>query len=338
MNQIIVNKSKSELFAYLLLLITMILWGATMPLGRWMVSESLGETIPPLIIVIIRFAIVVFVLFIIVFWKNKNISGQFARENWKPLSILGVLIIGVYQTGFMLGEFYTSASDVSLIISSSPIWLLVIAVTVLKERITIKKVLGAVIGFIGVIAIIGFSPNVNVPDRMLGSAFTLLAAISTAIYTLYLRRFTKKVTDSSGKAPSSLLIITWSSLFGLILIAPITLFFHPQYLTLSSYLIIPARIWVGIGYLVFFATVIGLLAYIEGVKRLSADRAIIFLNLVPVLGVLLSAWFLGEIIDPVVHTLSLSLIIIGVMLVNSKTKPKILSKKAQHNVGRSTLS
>ena len=300
----------------------MVIWAGTMPLGRWMVSESLGDTIPPLIIVIIRFTIAVIVLLLIMRWKEHSIDISFARTYWKQLSVLGFLIIGIYQTGFMFGEFFTSASDVSLVIASSPIWLLIIARLILKESVTAKKLIGMVMGFVGVIIIISFSPNVNVPDRILGNAFALMASLATAVYTLRLRHFNKKVKGERGTAPSSLKIITWSLFFGLILTAPISLLLHPEYLALNAYLTIPIRIWGGIFYLAFFATIFGLMGYIEGVKRLSPDRAIIFLNIVPILGVLLSVILLNEIFDPLIHSLSLGLIVIGLTLVNRQFKPK----------------
>ena len=89
----------------------------------------------------------------------------------------------------------------------------------------------------------------------------------------------------------------------------------------ENYFVIPERIWLGIFYLAFLSTIIAYLTYIEGVSRLGAGRAAIFINFVPVVGISLSAIFLHEIIDPVVHLLSFLLITLGVTLVNKKVKP-----------------
>ena len=63
------KKLKSEdnrpLFvAYLLLIAATIIWGGSWPLGRWLVSEDVGgETIPPLIIAVVRYFIVIWCFF-----------------------------------------------------------------------------------------------------------------------------------------------------------------------------------------------------------------------------------------------------------------------------------
>ena len=50
------TSKKHEIFAYILLILTAIIWGGTWPLGRWLVSEEVGgETIPPMMIVVIRY-------------------------------------------------------------------------------------------------------------------------------------------------------------------------------------------------------------------------------------------------------------------------------------------
>jgi drug/metabolite transporter (DMT)-like permease len=82
------------------------------------------------------------------------------------------------------------------------------------------------------------------------------------------------------------------------------------------YFQVPERVWFGVGYLAFISTVLGYWFYLEGVKRLSASRAAIFQNLVPIFGVGLSVILLREIFDPLIHTSSILLIITGITLVN----------------------
>ncbi len=51
---------KQEIIAYMLLILTSVIWGGTWPLGRWLVSEEVGgATIPPFMIATIRYFLVV---------------------------------------------------------------------------------------------------------------------------------------------------------------------------------------------------------------------------------------------------------------------------------------
>jgi drug/metabolite transporter (DMT)-like permease len=56
------------------------------------------------------------------------------------------------------------------------------------------------------------------------------------------------------------------------------------------------------------------------VNRLNATRVIVFLNLIPIFGILLSSLWLGEKLDILVHTISLVIILLGVAIVNTKSK------------------
>jgi drug/metabolite transporter (DMT)-like permease len=84
---------------------------------------------------------------------------------------------------------------------------------------------------------------------------------------------------------------------------------------------VPERVWWGLFYLIFISTLIGYWLFIEGIKRLTAVRAAVFQNLVPVFGITLSAIFLQETIDPLAHVTSTALIIIGILLVNRTRQP-----------------
>jgi len=87
-------------------------------------------------------------------------------------------------------------------------------------------------------------------------------------------------------------------------------------LSIDAYFQIPFRIWLGILYFAFLATLYSFLVFTEAINKLGATSSAVFLNFLPVWGVGLSAIFLQEIIDPLIHTLSFILIIGGVVMVN----------------------
>ncbi|MFX1454630.1 MAG: DMT family transporter [Promethearchaeota archaeon] len=317
---------KQEIVAYILLILTMIIWGGTWPLGRWLVSEEVGgATIPPLMIAVIRYLLAIICFFPILKFRERTLNWQFAKDNWKILVLMGLLSVTIYQVGYLLGEIFTAASDASIMVATNAVWVVIISSSFLKtESFTWKKIIGTLLAFTAVVIVVGFSPNVNVLNRILGDVLILIAAFAYAIYTTTSRYFLNKAQKNPDSyQPSSLWIITWVSLFGFLTTTPIALILNPEYFNPVEYLYIPPRIWIGISYLAFLSTIGAYTFYLEGVKRLSASRAAIFQTLVPLFGVIFSAIFLQEQFDIFIYPIALFLVISGISLVNLKNTKSI---------------
>ena len=312
---------KQEIIAYFLLILTTIIWGFTWPLGRWLVSEEVGgATIPPFMIAVIRYFLAVICFFLILRFKEGTLNWQFAKKNWKILALMGLLSVTVYQAGYLIGELLTSASDASIMVATNAVWVIIISSAFLKtERFAWRKMVGSLLAFTAVVIVVGFSPNLNVENRILGDIMILLGAFAYATYTVISRFFLNKTRENAESyQPSSIWIMTWVSLFGFLITTPIALIISPEFLIPATYLTIPPRIWIGISYLAFISTIGAYTFYLEGVKRLNASRAAIFQALVPLFGVLFSAIFLHEDFDVVVYPVALLLVILGIILVNLK--------------------
>jgi len=312
---------KQEIIAYVLLILTTIIWGFTWPLGRWLVSEEIGgATIPPFMIAVIRYFLAVICFFLILRFKEGTLNWQFAKKNWKILALMGLLSVTVYQAGYLIGELLTSASDASIMVATNAVWVIILSSAFLKtERFAWRKMVGSLLAFTAVIIVVGFSPNVNVENRILGDIMILMAAFAYAAYTVISRFFLNKTReDAESYQPSSIWIMTWVSLFGFLITTPIALIISPEFLIPATYITIPSRVWIGISYLAFISTIGAYTFYLEGVKRLNASRAAIFQALVPLFGVLFSALFLQEEFDVIVYPFALLLVVLGITLVNLK--------------------
>ena len=313
---------KQEIVAYILMIVTSIIWGGTWPLGRWLVSEEVGgATIPPFMIAVIRYFLAVICFFLILRYKEGTLNWQFAKEHWKILALMGLLSVTIYQAGYLIGELLTSASDASIMVATNAVWVVIFSSFFLKtERFAWRKMVGALLAFTAVVIVVGFSPNVNVENRILGDIMILIAALAYAIYTVISRFFINKTRDNTESyQPSSIWIMTWISLFGFLITTPIALIISPEFIIPATYLSIPPRVWIGISYLAFISTIVAYTFYLEGIKRLNASRAAIFQALVPLFGVLFSALFLQEEFDAFVYPFALLLVIVGIILVNRKT-------------------
>ena len=323
MNSTLDANRKQEIIAYILMILTTIIWGGTWPLGRWLVSEEVGgATIPPFMIAVIRYFLAVICFFLILGFKERTLNWQFAKKNWKILALMGLLSVTVYQAGYLIGELLTSASDASIMVATNAVWVIILSSAFLKtERFAWRKMVGSLLAFAAVVIVVGFSPNLNVENRILGDIMILLGAFAYAAYTVISRFFLNKTReDTESYQPSSIWIMTWVSLFGFLVTTPIALIISPEFLIPATYLTIPPRVWIGISYLAFLSTIGAYTFYLEGVKRLNASRAAIFQALVPLFGVLFSALFLQEEFDVIVYPFALLLVIVGIILVNRKKK------------------
>jgi len=285
----------------------MFLWGLAWPVGRLLAAD-----LPPISIAVVRYAIVVPVLFAILRLRRTRLS---IRRQWiVNLVAMGLLSTTLYQAFFLFGVKYATASDDSLVIGVGPVLIAILASFVLNEPLTRTKVLGLLSGLGGIAVISVLSPNTNVPNRLLGVTLVFGGAGAYALYTVLLRRFVSANRVSNAElAPSSLSIVAWISLFGWIFMIPFSLLESPWIYTWTT------TSWLGMLYLALLSTVVGYFFYVEGVSKIGASRAAIFSNLVPVFGVISSILLLGENASPW-HGVSFLLILAGVVLVNRPGK------------------
>src|SRR6267378_479712 len=303
----VVHSEHQNWAVYSGLVFTMFVWGLAWPIGR-----LLATNLPPVSIAAIRYAIVIPVLFAILWFRE----GSFKIErSWIPtLVVMGVLNTTLYQIFFLYGVKYAAASDDSLVIGIGPVLIAIMASFILKERLTATKILGFASGLAGIITISILSPNTQVLNRSLGVTLVFGGATAYALYTVLLRRFiARNRADNHGPQQSSLSILAWISLFGWFFLIPLSLVEAPWTYTWD-----PVS-WLGILYLAILSTVIAYFLYIEGVSKIGAGRSGVFTNLVPVFGVLTSFLLLGESLSPWTGV-SFLLILAGVLLVNRRLK------------------
>src|SRR5437588_5653643 len=193
---------------YSQLLLTMFLWGLAWPVGR-----LLATNLPPVSIAVLRYAIVVPVLFGILRVKGQPLRLE--RKWILNLVVMGLYSTTLYQIFFLHGVKYAAASDDSLVIGIGPVLIAIMASLILKERLTWTKILGFASGLAGIITISILSPNTQVLNRPLGVTLVFGGATAYALYTVLLRRFiARNRADNLGPQQSSLSILAWISLFG----------------------------------------------------------------------------------------------------------------------------
>lgn len=277
--------------AWLVLIGTLLLWS-----GNWIVARAVRDDITPGLATVGRQLIVLAVLLPFAFSGLKAKWAALEARDWKILAALGLSGGGVHVALQWLGLHYTTATSGILYLSTSPIFILLMAAP-LGERIGLRQWAGVLISFCGVVLIATQGRLADVSFNQ-GDLMALASMVMWAGYTILLR-MRRDPLDTV-----ELLVMVCG--FGMLFMLPWLAVEKPR-LSLG-----PA----GIAAVLYAAIGSLLLAYIGWsyvVRRLGAARAGATLHLMPAFGVLLSAIFLGE--YPVwYHFTGMAFILVGVGL------------------------
>lgn len=291
------HKSHVRTWAHLSLLAANIFYGVNYSIAK----AVMPDYIKPLALVSVRSISAVGL-----FW----ITGLFLpkeRVNRKDLLVLfGCSFFGVVinQILFLAGLNLTSPINSSIIISTNPIFAFVFAAFILKERITFLKGSGLAIGLSGVLLLIlqNGTPDIG-SSTFLGDVITLINTISWAFYTVIIKRMLEKYHPVT--------VLKWTFFFGMFTTIPAG---YKQWSTMD-WSSIPLHIWLGIVFIVVFATYLGYLLISFGLRRLSPTIVSTYTYTQPVLAAYIASMMGQDHID-IVMIISALLIFAGVFVVS----------------------
>jgi drug/metabolite transporter (DMT)-like permease len=280
--------------AWLVLLATLLLWS-----GNWIVARAVREDIAPGIATAGRLVIVLALLLPFAFPGLRTKWARLRRRDWTTLLALGFTGGGLHLALQWLGLHYTTATSGILYLSTTPVFILLMALP-LGERIGLRQWLGVSVSFCGVYLIATQGRPAQLSFNV-GDMMALASMMMWAGYTVLLR-VRRDPLDTV-----ELLVMVCA--FGLIFMTPWVAFeaiFNPRLdLNLAGAM---AVVYSAVGSL--------LLAYAGWsyvVKRLGAARAGVTMHLMPVFGVVLSAIFLAE-YPRWFHFAGIALVVAGVGL------------------------
>ena len=288
---------------YLKLVLTMLFWGGTFVAGK-LAAENVG----PFSIAFLRFAIASAFLLPLT-WKSEGRFPALRRPQLVRIILLGLIGIFVYNVMFYKGLKIIEASRASLIIATCPIFITIFSAAFLREKITPLKALGIAVSVCGAAVVISKGEISRIMEGGLGRGelYIFCCVLSWATYSLIGKGVMKEL--------SPLTAVSYSAAVG-----AIALFIPACFEGLVGYIAHQsARDWLCISYLGIFGTVIGFVWYYQGVERLGPTKAGLFINFVPIFGILCACLILREQI-----TFSLAvgavLVISGVYLTNRTPK------------------
>jgi drug/metabolite transporter (DMT)-like permease len=280
-----------------LLFIAACCWG-----GNAVASKLAVGNITPMMLTFSRWVIAVAVL---IFLGRKHIAKDWPliKRNLPYLIGMGCLGFSLFNATMYSAAQFIPAIHVAIEQAAVPLIIFIINLIMFKKPIRMLHLIGYSITTIGVMLTIskGNLLSLNMQTLNFGD---LLMLIACCIYALYTVLLFKKPT------------MHWMSLTAVLatggLIGGSILLIGELSLGVNSFDIT----WKGVGVILFaaiFPSIIAQAAYIEGNAKLGANVAGLFINLVPVLGVLLAVVTLGEQLH-FYHAISLVLVLGGIFV------------------------
>ena len=263
--------------AYLILTLSAVFFG-----GTWVAGEVAVAGLPPMTIASVRFIIASVLLY---GWarlqghERRPVTGRDI-----PLILtLGATAIAIYNALFLYGLRLAPASDGAIIVPGlAPVFTVLLAWPVLRERIGPWTVGGFGVALIGLYFVIGPGGGEPSSTRLLGDIFFILGALCWGIYAVAGKTATVRFTPVTSTL--------YGTVAGTLMLIPFSLAERGWEALAAA----PAVSWAGLLYLATFGTVLAFVFFYEGVKRIGAGPSSAFAFLVPVIGVVSSVILLDE--------------------------------------------
>ncbi len=266
--------------------------------GRGVIGE-----VSPFVTAFLRwsFSVVFVAPFIIHDWRACLRFIQTKTALWLILGFLGMGICGgvVYW-----GLTMTSAANGTLIYTTSSLFIILLQRILYGRAIRRLEVLGMVIAFAGVAAIVlkGDVAQLLRLEFNLGDVAILVASISFAIYSLLLR-------DPAARDMASLSLFAVIALSGALVLLP------PAAIELAHGGMLPSSVvaWAKIGGIILFASIAAFYCFTHTVRVFGPATAGITLYMMPPVSIVMAVVFLGERFENY-HALGIVLVTGGVVL------------------------
>jgi drug/metabolite transporter (DMT)-like permease len=288
-----------------LLLVPPLLWA-----GNAIVGRLVHELIPPLTLNFLRWLLAFVLLLPLAHQVLHRTSPLWAH--WKRYALLGLLGVGCYNSLQYLALQTSTPINVTLVASSTPVFMLGIGALFFKQTIRRRQIVGTVLSVAGVLLVLcrGDWQALMQVQLVLGDVFVLIATACWAWYSWLLAQ----TTEPSDVRRNWAYLLMSQMAFGLIWAG---LFTTAEWSGGSDVHI--AWGWPLAAALLYVAAGPSLLAYRcwgLGVQQVGPSMAGFFANLTPVFAATLSVLALGEL--PQLYHVAAFVLIVGGIVVSSR--------------------
>ena len=282
--------------AYLLLLLTTLFWGGNAIAGKLAIGH-----ISPMVLTALRWGLACLVM-LVIGWPRLKADWAAIRRQWLLLCVLGAIGFSLFNVALYQALTLTTAINVSIEQAGIPMFIFLLNFLFFRLRATGGQIIGLCLTLLGVglTASHGELSRLLALDLNMGDALMLVAIVVYSSYTVAL------CFKPDIHWQSLMIVLTGSAfLFSLPFVA--------AEFAAGAGIVPGLRGSAILLYVVVFPSLLAQVFYIRGVELIGANRAGLFVNLVPIFGTLLSIVLLGEDLHPY-HAIALALVFGGIAL------------------------
>lgn len=295
------HRLKSDLSLVLLAAI----WGVNFSVVKAVLTE-----IEPLALNALRFPLAALALGLVVLGGAGPLVPS--RADVPRIVALGLLGNVAYQLCFIFGVDWTMAGNASLLLSTTPVWTMILSALAGHERPAHGVVAGVACTLVGMsLVVLGGGDWISLHSRTLGGDLLMVgASILWSVYTVAGRRPIQRY--------GALRTTTWTLWVG----TPVLMLIGGPAIARSDLGAVPLWAWAGVVYAGLLSIGLAYVLWYRGVRRIGNNRTAVYSNLVPV-AALITAWlWLGEVPSPA-QLLGAGVILVGLTLARMSQTPGV---------------
>jgi len=300
---------KSKKVGLIAMLITALVWSVS-----FINIKVAVAVVPPMTLGLLRFIIASLILIVMV--KVKKVDLHVDKKDRLNIFLAGAIGITLYFYFENNGIKYTSASASSLIIATVPVFSVIADALLYKIKITRKVFMSIITSLTGVLLIVGFNLEELVASGYAKGYVMMFGAVGSWILYMIV---TKPLFDRY----SQLHLLFYQAVIGMICFVPFSI------MEGFNYSLLTANVMMHIAILGVFASAIGFYTYLIALDVLGMSVSSVFLNLLPLLTVIFSMFYLKETMT-LTQIFGGGLILISVFLINAENdNPEALEEQPQ---------
>ena len=288
--------------AYFYLFFATLFWAGNFTIGKFASIEN----IPPYSLSFLRWLLVWLILFPFTYKEILKLKSEISK-NLTLFFILGFSSVGVFSAFTYNALVHTQVINASLFNTAIPVSIILVCFLLKIEKTNIFQISGLIVSVLGILAIITrldldilLTLNFNK-----GDIYMLIAIISWGIYSAFLKKKTINI--------SLLSLVQVVCTFGLIFLLPAFLFELFQGKTIE----VNTNLFYILLYIAIFPSIGSYYCWAGAVSIIGANRAGIFLSLIPLFSTIFAMIFFNEKFL-FFHFIGSVLIILGLFLSNKK--------------------
>jgi len=283
--------------AYLLLVLTMLTWGANAVAARLSVGE-----VSPMMVTFLRWAICCVALALFA-RREIRLHWRTLLPHWRSIVLMGALGFTGFNAMFYAAAHHTTAINIAIIQGAIPVLVLIGSYFFYRTRISALQVLGVLLTLAGIVVVAsrGHLALLAQLDFNIGDIWMVLACVLYAGYSLRLRQ---------RPAVPAIVFFAAMALVACVSSVPLVIaeMAAGQFQAPATPTGIALVLFIGL--LPSFLTQIW---FIRAVDLIGPARAGVFMNLVPIFGPLLAVLVLGEPVS-LYHGVALAMVLGGIYI------------------------